>query len=456
MSDIEFFLRENKKVKKYSDFPTPPWSPRYVYLSEHALVDVLWANEDTKQLLERILPLNNASKTAMYECVQGTKGVLIQALFCDIGGDRMVHGYRDKVFLQSQDKDITRFKLKETISTNGLVLNLLAYDTTQTKRQQQSDVDEEDPSQELEFSQGFLNTTCSKAAGEDLTDEDYANINWKRSSKLLENVELTFNKPGRCPSANTTTIVGCDPGIVNALTFSSLDPHNPNLRQTVKVRSRFLYLPVLRFNHLLNKRKREKGMIEVESAIPCVWKGCVQRVLSMDERRIPDTDRIKEFGCASRVLRVQMAPKKKKWDLRKAQRATFDYAVQRVLKMLGEKGVLVVGLGSFESSKGVPSKHTTITRHLVTQVKARGHFTVGAHEFYTSARCPRPLCDSFLEAVYPCSKYCRACKVFFDRDAVGAENIARIGLAQIERQERPAKCKPSEESSAPGAKRARR
>ncbi|ORZ14944.1 hypothetical protein BCR41DRAFT_386782 [Lobosporangium transversale] len=267
MSDIEFFLRENKKVKKYSDFPTSPWPPGYVYLSEHVLVDILWANEDTKQLLERILPLDNPSKTAMFECVQGTKGVLIQALFCDIGGDRMVLGYRDKVSLQSQGKDLTRFKLKGTISTNGLVLNLLAYDTTQTKRQQQSDVDEEDPSQELGLSQGFLNTTCSKAAGEDLTDEDYANINWKRSSKLLENVELTFNKPGRCPSANTTTIVGCDPGIVNALTFSSLDPHNPNLRQTVKVRSR-LYLPVLRFNHLLNKRKREKGMIEVESAIP--------------------------------------------------------------------------------------------------------------------------------------------------------------------------------------------
>ncbi|ORZ04290.1 hypothetical protein BCR41DRAFT_362849, partial [Lobosporangium transversale] len=404
-----FFLRENKRVKKYSEFPTSPWSPGYVYLSEHALVDTLWANEDTKQLLERILPLNNASKTAMYECVQGTKGVLIQALFCDIGGDRMVRGYQDKVSLQSQDKDLTRFKLKGTISTNGLVLNLLAYDTTQTKRQQQSDVDEEDPSQELELSQGFLNTTCSKAAGEDLTDEDYANINWKRSSKLLENVELTFNKPGRCPSANTTTIVGCDPGIVNALTFSSLDPHNPNLRQTVKVRSRFLYLPVLRFNHLLNKRKREKGMIEVESAIPV-------------------------FG----------------------REPTFGYAVQRVLKMLGDKGVLVVGLGSFESSKGVPSKHTAITRHLVTQVKARGHFAVGAHEFYTSARCPRPLCDSFLETVYPRSKYCRTCKVFFDRDAVGAENIARIGLAQIERQERPAKYKPTEESPAPAAKRARR
>ncbi|ORZ16775.1 hypothetical protein BCR41DRAFT_353162 [Lobosporangium transversale] len=366
MSDIEFFLRENKKVKKYSDFPTSSWSPRYVYLSEHALVDVLWANEDTKQLLERILPLDNPSKTAMFEC------------------DRMILGYRDKVSLQSQDKDLTRFKLKGTISTNGLVLNLLAYDTTQTKKQQQSDVDEEDPSQELELSQGFLSTTCSKAAG-------------------------------RCPSANTTTIVGCDPGIVNAFTFSSLYPHNPNLRQTV--------------------RKREKGMIEVESAIPVFGRDTYNEY----------------FQWMNEESQTQIGSKNLD-----AQRATFDYVVQRVLKMLGEKGVLVVGLGSFESSKGVPSKHTAITRHLVTQVKARGHFAVGVHEFYTSARCPRPLCDSFLETVYPRSKYCRTCKVFFDRDAVGAENIAKIGLAQIERQERPAKYKPTEESPAPAAKRARR
>ncbi|ORZ11289.1 hypothetical protein BCR41DRAFT_356977 [Lobosporangium transversale] len=454
MSDIEFFFAGEQKSKKILRLSYVPRSPGYVYLSEHALVDILWANEDTKQLLERILPLNNPSKTAMFECVQGTKGVLIKALFCDIGGDRMVNGYRDKVSLQSQDKGITRFKLKGTISTNGLVPNLLAYDTTQTKRQQQSDVDEEDANQELELSQGFFNTTCSKAAGEDLADEDYANINWRRSSKLLESVELTFNEPGRCPSANTTTIVGCDPGIVNALTFSSLHSHSSNLRQAVKVRSRFLYLPVLRFNHLLNKRKREKGMIEVESAIPVFGRDTYNEYLQwMNEESQTQTgsknlDVLQEFYESRWHL-------KKKWDLRKAQRVTFDYGVQRVLKMLGEKGVLVVGLGSFESSKGVPSKHTAITRHLVTRVKARGHFAI-VHEFYTSARCPRLLCDSFLEAVYPRSKYCWACKVFFNRDAVGAENIARISLAQIERQERPAKYKPTEESPAPAAKRARR
>ncbi|ORZ06127.1 hypothetical protein BCR41DRAFT_400267 [Lobosporangium transversale] len=120
----------------------------------------------------------------------------------------------------------------------------------------------------------------------------------------------------------------------------------------------------------------------------------------MDERGIPDTDRIEEFG-------VQMAPKKR--ELRKAQRATSDYAVQQVLKMLGGIGVLAVGLGPLESSKGVPSKHTAITKQLVTQ-----------HE-----------------------------------DTPLAESIARIGLAQVKSQESPANYKPMEESPAFPANRAR-
>ncbi|ORZ10908.1 hypothetical protein BCR41DRAFT_357186 [Lobosporangium transversale] len=370
MSDIEFFLRENKKVKKYSDFPTSP-------------VDILWANEDTKQLLERILPLNNPSKTAMYECVQGTKGVLIQALFCDIGGDRMVRGYQDKVSLQSQDKDLTRFKLKGTISTNGLVLNLLAYDTTQTKK-----------------------TAAT------LTDEDYANINWKRGApSCLKTLSSHSTNQGdahpQTPQLSSDVILV----IVNALTFSSLDPHNPNLRQTVK-----------------NKRKREKAMIEVESAIP-------------NRQESTNLDVLQEFYESRWHL-------KKKWDLRKGSTSYVRLrGTASVEDALGIKECLSSALGSFESSKGVPSKHTAITRHLVTQVKARGHFTVGAARILHQRPLSRPSVIAFLETVYPRSKYCRA---------LGVENIARIGLAQIERQERPAKYKPTEESPAPAAKRARR
>ncbi|KAG0005842.1 hypothetical protein BGZ65_009995 [Modicella reniformis] len=94
-------------------------------------------------------------------------------------------------------------------------------------------------------------------------------------------------------------------------------------------------------------------------------------------------------------------------------------------------------------------------------IKSLGHQVVGAHEYFTSARCPRPTCDSFLETVLPRSKYCRQCQVYFDRDAVGSENIARICEAQLIRQRRPLKFKPvvaatAAATTAEGSKRKRR
>ncbi|KAF9914279.1 hypothetical protein BGZ65_001264, partial [Modicella reniformis] len=85
------------------------------------------------------------------------------------------------------DDETTKFKLKGTVCTNGLTLNLLAYDTTQQKRKPKSkstdDEDETDLSEELELDDGFLETTAAKQEGEELTENDYANINWKRGLK---------------------------------------------------------------------------------------------------------------------------------------------------------------------------------------------------------------------------------------------------------------------------------
>lgn len=81
---------------------------------------------------------------------------------------------------------------------------------------------------------------------------------------------------------------------------------------------------------------------------------------------------------------------------------------------------------------------------------------VGTHEYYTSARCPRPNCLNFLETVPSRSKYCRSCKVYLDRDVVGSENIARICEAQLINQRRPAKFMPEVVAEAEGSRRKRR
>lgn len=70
---------------------------------------------------------------------------------------------------------------------------------------------------------------------------------------------------------------------------------------------------------------------------------------------------------------------------------------------------------------------------------------VGAHEYFTSAKCPRQDCDNFLRQVKGRTRYCQRCKVYFDRDAVGSENIARVCQAQIVDGRRPEKYKPKED-----------
>ncbi|KAF9914039.1 hypothetical protein BX616_009088 [Lobosporangium transversale] len=312
MSDIEFFLRENKKVKKYSDFPTSPWSPGYVYLSEYA-----------KQLLERILPLDNPSKTAMFE--QSIPATTRQR-------------YNS---VQTQRNGFT----------NGLVLNLPTYDTVQAKGQWWSDVDEEDPSQELELSQGFLNTTCSKAAGEDPQTKATKTYTRRRAPNCLK----------------------------------TLNSHSTNQGDA----------------HLQTPQLSSDAILELTKG---------------------STSYIRLRGTAS-------------------------------VEDARGKGAAVVGLGSFGSRNGISSKHTAIKRHLVTQVKARGHFAVGAHELYTGVLCPRPLCDNFLETVYPRSKYSRACKI----DVTQLERITLQELISLKlRGKRDLQSKPTEESPAPAAKRARR
>ncbi|KAG0006565.1 hypothetical protein BGZ65_006563, partial [Modicella reniformis] len=74
--------------------------------------------------------------------------------------------------------------------------------------------------------------------------------------------------------------------------------------------------------------------------------------------------------------------------------------------------------------------------------KSLGYDVVGAHEFYTSARCPRPACPAFLHNQGRRSRCCYNCQMFFDRDAVGAENIARVCEGQLRNQIRPDKYKP--------------
>ncbi|KAF9563799.1 hypothetical protein EC968_004704, partial [Mortierella alpina] len=87
--------------------------------------------------------------------------------------------------------------------------------------------------------------------------------------------------------------------------------------------------------------------------------------------------------------------------------------------------------------------------------KSLGYLVVGAHEYFTSAKCPRPNCTEFLRAVKDRTRYCPGCKIFFDRDAVGSENIGRVCQAQVIDGRRPAKYKPEVQAQGKGKNRKR-
>lgn len=454
MSAVEFFFIRNSIEKKYKDFPQAHFAPRFSFFSEHAMVDVLWGDDVTRGALRVVLGLDeNAGKRTVEETVQNRKGLLISKIFYDTNAKDRLSGYHNKLSLQDGIAD-TRYKLRGTICTDGLVLNLLAYDTHQKKHKSKDskssdDMDlETDTDWSLELDDAFLDEAydgeSDDSEPQDVTASDLAYINWKRGSDLLPNVEVTFAEKKDCPAADKTIVVGCDPGIKNAMTFSKLDPLQPNRRETFKVTSNFLNMPVTKFRHLLQRRKDDHGITRLESQLPSFRRD------NMDEFFRYITER--PDGCVESRLSQLMRfyehrwNLKKGWDVKKAQTATYDYVIQRLLRMMrgqeDQQSVLSVGLGSFTSTIGMPSKHTNIMKHVVVRIKSLGYPVVGTHEYFTSARCPRPACSNFLETILPRSKYCRNCKVYLDRDAVGSENIAWICKAQIADQYRPAKFKP--------------
>lgn len=384
MSSVEFFFARNDIEKKYKDFPHARYSPSCSFLSEHALVDILWSDATTREALRVVLDLDEkALKSDAEQIVLSRKGILISKLFYDTGSDKRLSGYHNKLSLQEEDAN-TRYKLRGTICTDGLVLNLLAYDTHQLRRRTKETKVREDADLvaeadwSVELDDPFLDEAYNDEADDtpkDVTPSDLQCINWKRGSDLLPNVEVTFDRKKSCPPADKTIVIGCDPGIKNALTFSKLDPTQPHQRESFEVTSSFLNLPITNHRHLLQRRKTEQGVTELESQLPAFRRDSIEEHFRYLQES-PNGDAESRLSHLQRFYEHRWHLKKG-WDLKKAQTATYDYVVQRLLKMMrgqqDQQAVLSVGLGSFTSRTGMPSKHTAILKHVVTRVRLHRH-----------------------------------------------------------------------------------
>ncbi|KAG0195293.1 hypothetical protein BGX28_001776, partial [Mortierella sp. GBA30] len=135
MDPIVFFFNENKADRQFADFPKGRFAPGYVFLSEADLVHILHSNDETKAILAKVM--GDATAKAAEDHVIRTKGSLIKKLLYNTAETKRFDGYHKKVRLQSDSNRAGKFKLRGTICTNGLVVNLLAYDETALRRRQQ-------------------------------------------------------------------------------------------------------------------------------------------------------------------------------------------------------------------------------------------------------------------------------------------------------------------------------
>ncbi|KAG9319191.1 hypothetical protein KVV02_003033 [Mortierella alpina] len=411
-----FFTREAEHA--HSDernFPRTKFAPGHIYLSEADLVNILYSTPATQPIIAKLM--GGSSKTAAEKNVVGTKGILIKSLFHDTDSEKRLDGYHKKVSLQKDTAKNTKYMLLGTISTNGLVLNLLAYDTTAPRKKRQDhplpleksssahrtpgsssqqtepksdreDGDlfeiERDIDQDFLLDQAFLfaddeiNLEDEEDEEEDDDDEEgddkevsAGSINWKRRSKILKNIETVFVRPEDWPDASETIIVGIDSGEIKTASATRNGPVNDTTRVSVDINRTFLYRPYTKFRQLVQERKAASRIDVMESSIPSMTIQGIRDYLDyLRENR--SREQLFDFYLSRWYLRKQ-------WAMRKAQEAAYDHVIKAIMSLGGVSDcnkrdesnpnvVFAVGLGSFNSQTGLPSKHGALVRKLVTRI----------------------------------------------------------------------------------------
>ncbi|KAG0361566.1 hypothetical protein BGZ54_009050, partial [Gamsiella multidivaricata] len=454
VNPIDYFFEKNTEKRMFADFVKAKFAAGFVFLSEADLVHLFYTSDKTRPIIVRML--SDTTSNAAEAKVVGKKGILIEKLLYRLDPATRFDGYYRKVSLQSDRQHHTRFKLRGIICTNGLVLHLLAHDTTTTRRRaprqsirgddddegEHDDDDEDltlfhDVDGDYDLDDAFLesggdesgtdpvaaaagpakkkritlpsstpesskrqrlsihqlppadptatasSSSSSEASsgptsGADTIDVTRNTINWKRSSKILENVEVRFNSPGTCPPGDTV-VIGIDPGEVYTMTATRIDPALPTKRESLRIRRAFLYRPYMLFKRLLEKQKAAARIDVLEARLPSFTAEKIEEYLEA-----PGTD-----GTAAPTTRVCLFNfynsqwmLRKRWDLQKAQQATYDYAVAALLDLAvskdfvgqplssqdGVKVVFAIGLGSFDSQTGLPSKHSALEKKFVSKI----------------------------------------------------------------------------------------
>jgi len=127
------------------------------------------------------------------------------------------------------------------------------------------------------------------------------------------------------------------------------------------------------FRGLLQQRKAAQGIDIIESKIPSMTMAGM--LIYLGYLRDGAREALFNFYLSPWYLR-------KSWDMRKAQLAAYDYAIKGIMNLADQKSVnegqrkaanganvvFAIGLGSFNTQTGLPSKHGELERRFIIKV----------------------------------------------------------------------------------------
>ncbi|KAF9963389.1 hypothetical protein BGZ65_003778 [Modicella reniformis] len=210
MSAVEFLYQESDREK------VQRLSAGFSFLSEHAMVDILWSDETTREALRVLLNLGEeCKKTEAEKTALSEKDLLISGLFYNPDAETRLDGYHNKLSRRAKEAKITENEDLAAESDLSLELDgafLGWYDF------------------------GWCGFGWRVMMAKPIKPSDLQHINWKTGSDLLPNVEITFYKQEIAHRQND-----CDrmrrPRNKERAGLFKFDPAHPQHRETFKVTS---------------------------------------------------------------------------------------------------------------------------------------------------------------------------------------------------------------------------
>ncbi|KAK3811751.1 MAG: hypothetical protein J3Q66DRAFT_442623 [Benniella sp.] len=172
------------------------------------------------------------------------------------------------------------------------------------------------------------------------------------------------------------SVIGVDPGEHVSAAFCAINPKNPSTVSNLLVRRKALYQPVLSYRSALQKLKCHRPIFtDVSEIHGAMW---ARDSSSKVGTELPSTyDTIASFEAyfdqwlyvppilqefyACRKLKVM------KWEMRKSLQAEYQWAVKGAMSLADspQSSLFVYGGASFNSGTNLPSLHTTLKGKLI-------------------------------------------------------------------------------------------